>query len=135
MTQSYLMTDTLVVLAAGFIFGWPKALYALITLYVSGLVVDSTLEGAGTVRTALIVSDQSEAVSQRILAEMERGVTILAGTGAYTGTARPVLYCVVTRSEVQQLKTIVHEADPKAFMVVGAAHEALGEGFQSFKKV
>jgi uncharacterized membrane-anchored protein YitT (DUF2179 family) len=134
MTQSYLMTDTLVILAAGFIFGWQKALYAIIVLYVSGLVVDSTLEGAGTVRTALIITDKCKVVADRILAVMERGVTILNGTGAYTGEARPVLYCVVTRSEVQQLKTIVHEADPKAFMVVGAAHEALGEGFQSFKK-
>ena len=134
MTQSYLMTDTLVILAAGFVFGWQKALYAIIVLYVSGLVVDSTLEGAGTVRTALIVSDQSVTVSQRILSEMERGVTILNGTGAYTGAARPVIYCVVNRSEIQQLKTIVHESDPKAFMVIGQAHEALGEGFQSFKK-
>ena len=56
------------------------------------------------------------------------------GTGAYTGADRPVLYCVVTRSEVQQLKTIVHETDPKAFMMIGVAHEALGEGFQPFKK-
>jgi len=134
MTQSYLMTDTLVILAAGFVFGWQKALYAIIVLYVSGLVVDSTLEGAGTVRTALIVSGQCDAVSQRILSEMERGVTILNGTGAYTGAARPVIYCVVNRSEIQQLKTIVHETDPKAFMVIGQAHEALGEGFQSFKK-
>jgi uncharacterized membrane-anchored protein YitT (DUF2179 family) len=135
MTQSYLMTDTIVILAAGFVFGWKQALYAIIVLYVSGLVVDSTLEGAGTVRTALIVTGQAEGVAGRILSEMERGVTILNGTGAYTGKERPVLYCVVTRSEVQQLKTIVHDADPKAFMVIGQAHEALGEGFQSFKKV
>ncbi len=134
MTQSYLMTDTLVILAAGFVFGWQKALYAIIVLYVSGLVVDSTLEGVGTVRTAMIVTSQCREVADHILADMERGVTILNGTGAYTGEARPVLYCVVTRSEVQQLKTIVHETDPQAFMVVGAAHEALGEGFQSFKK-
>jgi uncharacterized membrane-anchored protein YitT (DUF2179 family) len=134
MTQSYLMTDTLVILAAGFIFGWQKALYAIIVLYVSGLVADSTLEGAGTVRTALIVTDRCKEVSDRILHEMERGVTILNGTGAYTGEPRPVLYCVVTRSEIQQLKTIVHEADPKAFMVIGMAHEALGEGFQAFKR-
>jgi uncharacterized membrane-anchored protein YitT (DUF2179 family) len=134
MTQSYLMTDTLVILGAGFIFGWQKALYALITLYVSGLVVDTTMEGARSVRSALIVTDLCKEISARILDEMERGVTILEGTGAYTGEPRPVLYCVVTRSEVQQLKTIVHEADPKAFMVVGAAHEALGEGFQPFKK-
>ena len=135
MTQSYLMTDTLVILAAGFVFGWKQALYAIIVLYVSGLVVDSTLEGAGTVRTALIISSQFEVVSKRILTEMERGVTILQGAGAYTGESRPVLYCVVNRSEVQQLKTIVQEADPQAFMVVGAAHEALGEGFQPLRKV
>jgi len=93
MTQSYLMTDTLVILAAGFVFGWQKALYAIIVLYVSGLVVDSTLEGAGIVRTALIVSDQSVTISQRILSEMERGVTILNGTGGIPGRAA-VIYCV-----------------------------------------
>ena len=134
MTQSYLMTDTLVILAAGFVFGWPKALYALIVLYVSGLVVDSTLEGAGTVRMALIITDKCREIADRVLDEMERGMTILDGTGAYTGERRPVLYCVVTRSEVQQLKTLVHEVDPKAFMVIGMAHEAVGEGFQAFKK-
>ena len=134
MTQSYLMTDTLVILAAGFVFGWKQALYALIALYVSGLVVDSTLEGAGTVRTALIVTGQVETVAGCIMSEMERGVTILDGTGAYTNEPRPVLYCVVSRSEVQQLKMIVHETDPKAFMVIGQAHEALGEGFQPLRK-
>jgi uncharacterized membrane-anchored protein YitT (DUF2179 family) len=134
MTQSYLMTDTLVILSAGFVFGWPKALYAIITLYVSGLVVDTTMEGAGTGRTAMIVTDHCEQVSQRILTEMQRGATILDGTGAYTGEKRPVIYCVISRSEVQQLKTIVHEADPCAFMVIGVAHEALGEGFQPLKK-
>jgi uncharacterized membrane-anchored protein YitT (DUF2179 family) len=134
MTQSYLMTDTLVILAAGFVFGWQKALYALIVLYVSGLVVDSTLEGAGTVRTALIITEKCQQVAERVLAGMERGVTILDGRGAYTGEPRPVLYCVISRSEVQQLKTIVHEADPQAFMVIGSAHEALGEGFQPFKR-
>jgi uncharacterized membrane-anchored protein YitT (DUF2179 family) len=134
MTQSYLMTDTLVILAAGFVFGWPRALYSIIVLYVSGLVSDNTLQGGATVRTALIVTGQAETVAERILKEMERGVTILEGAGAYTNEARPVLYCVVTRSEVQQLKTIVQELDPKAFMVIGQAHEALGEGFQPFKK-
>jgi uncharacterized membrane-anchored protein YitT (DUF2179 family) len=134
MTQSYLLTDALVILAAGFVFGWQKALYALIVLYVSGLVVDSTLEGGGTVRTALIITDKCREMADRILTDMERGVTILEGTGAYTGESRPVLYCVITRSEVQQLKTIVHEADPQAFMVIGMAHEALGEGFQPFRK-
>ena len=133
-TQSYLMTDAAVILGAGFIFGWDKALYAIITLYVSGLVVDTTMEGAGTVRTALIITSQPKAVADTILTEMERGVTLLSGTGAYTGKERPVLYTVITRSEVQMLKSIVHQADATAFMVIGAAYEALGEGFKSLKK-
>ena len=134
MTQSYLMVDSIVILAAGFVFGWKEALYAIVVLYVSGLVVDTTMEGGGTVRAAMIVTSQPDIVSEKILVDMERGVTVLEGTGAYTGENRPVLYCVVSRSEIQQLKSIVHEADPKAFMVIGVAHEALGEGFQPFRR-
>jgi uncharacterized membrane-anchored protein YitT (DUF2179 family) len=134
MTQSYLMVDSAVILAAGFVFGWKQALYAIVVLYVSGLVVDTTMEGGGTVRSAMIITSQPEIVSEKILLDMERGVTVLEGTGAYTGENRPVLYCVVSRSEIQQLKSIVSEADPKAFMVIGVAHEALGEGFQSFRR-
>ena len=115
------------------VFGWKEALYALITLYVSGLVAETTLEGPSTVRTALIVTAQPDIVSERILDDMSRGVTVLPGTGAYTGADRPVLYCVVTRAEVALLKNIVQEADPQAFMVIGQAHEALGEGFQPLK--
>ncbi len=132
-TQSYLIVDTAVILGAGFVFGWKAALYAMIALYVSGLVAETTLEGGGTVRTALIVTSQPEAISERVLEELERGVTLLEGTGAYTGAERPVLYCVITRAEVASLKAIVHEVDPRAFMVIGVAHEALGEGFRPLK--
>ena len=135
MTQSYLMTDAVIILSAGFVFGWPKALYALVSLYVTGLVVDATMEGAGIVRTAWIITSEPGAVTQKILFELGRGVTVMNGTGAFTGAERLVLYCVLTRSEIQHLKNIVEEADPQAFMVVGAAYEALGEGFQPFKKV
>jgi len=133
MTQSYLLTDTAVILSAGLVFGWKEALYAVITLYVSGLVVDTTMEGGGTVRTALIITTAPQEVSRQVLDRLERGVTILPGTGAYTGQQRPVLYTVVTRAEVQTLKDIVHQADPAAFMVIGVAHEAMGEGFQPLK--
>jgi uncharacterized membrane-anchored protein YitT (DUF2179 family) len=133
MSASYLMVDSLVILGAGLVFGWKEALYALITLYVSGLVAETTLEGPRTVRTVLIVTAQPDAVSKRILDDMSRGVTRMSATGAYTGAERPVLYCVVTRAEVAFLKSIVDEADPKAFMVIGQAHEALGEGFQPLK--
>ena len=133
MTTSYLLVDTVVILGAGFVFGWKAALYAMIALYVSGLVAESTLEGGGTVRTAMIVTGEAEAISARVIEELERGVTILEGTGGYTGAGRPVLYCVITRAEVAALKAIVHEVDPRAFMVIGVVHEALGEGFRPLK--
>lgn len=118
MTQSYLMVDTLVILSAGFIFGWKQALYAMITLYVSGLVAETVLEGGGTVRTAMIVTNKPEDVTSRVMEELERGVTYLEGRGGYTGSSRPVLYCVVSRAEVATLKTIVHEIDPDRKSVV-----------------
>ena len=133
MTQSYLIVDTVVILAAGFVFGWKEALYAMIALYVSGLVAETTLEGGSTIRTAMIVTDQAEAVAQRVLDDLERGVTVLQGKGAFSGGEKPVLYCVISRAEVSQLKTIVRELDPDAFVVIGVAHEALGEGFRPLK--
>ncbi len=133
MTQSYLIVDTVVILGAGFVFGWKAALYAMIALYVSGLVAETTLEGGATVRTAMIVTKEPEAIANRVLDELQRGVTLLEGTGAYTGADRPVLYCVISRAEVASLKALVHEIDPQAFMVIGVAHEALGEGFQPLK--
>jgi uncharacterized membrane-anchored protein YitT (DUF2179 family) len=69
-----------------------------------------------------------------VIEDLERGVTYLEGRGAYTGSSRPVLYCVVNRSEVATLKSIVNEIDPEAFMVIGVAHEALGEGFRPLKE-
>jgi len=135
MSQSYLAVDGLVILAAGFIFTWKNALYALVTLYVSGIVAETTLEGTGAVRTAMIVTNQPEAVAGQIMECLERGVTVLTGKGAYTGAPRDVLYCAVNRSQVAQLKAIVQEADPLAFMVIGQAHEALGEGFRPFQKI
>lgn len=132
-SQAYMVTDTVVILAAGFIFGWENALYALVTTYVSGLAAEAVLEGSGVFRTAMIVTSCPDQVAGEIMTTLERGVTILGGTGAYTGQPRPTLYCVITRAEVAQLKDIVKQADPKAFMVIGMAHEALGEGFRPLK--
>ena len=98
MSQSYLAVDGLVILAAGFIFTWKNALYALVTLYISGIVAETTLEGTGAVRTAMIVTAQPEPVARQILECLERCVTVIPGKGAYTGVQRTVLYCVVNRS-------------------------------------
>jgi uncharacterized membrane-anchored protein YitT (DUF2179 family) len=128
-SQSYLITDTVIVLASGFAFTWERALYGLVVIYVSGLAAEMISEGSSIFRTAMIITSRPDEVSQRVMKDLVRGMTILSGTGAYTGEARPVLYCVVTRSEVNPLKELVREIDPQAFMVIGVAHEALGEGF------
>jgi len=133
-SQAYLITDSLVVLGAGFIFGWTKALYGLVLIYVSGIAAEIASQGTNIIRTAIIVTTQNEAIAQVIMDDMERGVTILSGTGGYTGEPRAVIYCTVSRMEINRLKTLVHDIDPKAFMVIGQAQEALGEGFMPFKE-
>jgi len=134
-SQAYLITDTIVVLAGGFAFDWEKALYGMIVIYVSGLAAEMISEGSAIFRTAIVITDNPRAVSQRIMESLERGVTLLSGTGAYTGTEREVLYCVITRSEVNQMKELVREVDANAFIVIGQAHEVLGEGFRSLIRV
>ena len=128
-SMAYMVTDSLVVIIAGFIFGWEKALYGLIMIYLSGVAADRVLEGSNVIREAMIITDETEAIVKAISEELDRGTTVLQAKGGFTGKDRPVIYCAVTASEVVRLKTIVHDLDPDAFMVVGHANEALGEGF------
>jgi uncharacterized membrane-anchored protein YitT (DUF2179 family) len=130
LSQSYLITDTLVVLASGIAFSWTFALYAVVALYVCGVAAEVVSEGFNVVRTATIVTERPEAVSEKIMRDLRRGVTMWTGIGMYSGKTRPILYCAISRSEVNPLKAIIHEADPNAFVVIGQAHEALGEGFK-----
>jgi uncharacterized membrane-anchored protein YitT (DUF2179 family) len=130
LSQSYLITDALVVLGAGMAFNWTLALYALVGLYVSGLAAEAASEGSGVVRTATVISARPQAVAEKILRDMARGVTMWPGVGLYSGEPRQILFCAVSRSEIGQLKAIIREADPQAFVVIGHAHEALGEGFK-----
>jgi uncharacterized membrane protein len=78
---------------------------------------------------ALVITDKAEAVSQRILTDLRRGVTALPGKGMYTGTDRAVLMCALTVTEVHNLKAAVGKEDPQAFVIVSPAQEVLGRGF------
>ncbi len=130
LSRSYLYTDTLVVFLAAVAFSWEHALYAILALYVTGRVTEVTATGANVERAALIITDAPDRVAQHILHDLARGVTEWRGTGKYTGRERPILLCVVSQAEVVQLKTIVNESDPEAFVVIGLASEVLGEGFR-----
>jgi uncharacterized membrane-anchored protein YitT (DUF2179 family) len=134
-SQSYLLTDSVSVILGGLTFGWDLALYGLIAIYISGIAAEMISEGSGVFRQAIIITDHPEAIIEGVITQLERGVTKIQGTGAYSGKEKTVLYCVVIRSEVIRLKRLVNEADPAAFMVVGQAHEVMGEGFQGYKSL
>lgn len=127
--QTILYFDLLVLAAAALTFGYERALYAAITLFLTSRVVDVILEGQYAARAVLIVSDRHDAIARRILTELDRGATLLHARGAYTGRERPVVYCVVSRDQVPKLRAVVHTEDPRAFMVMSDASEVLGEGF------
>lgn len=125
------LIDCVVVVAAWIFIGSSEALYALICIFVSGKAVDMVMLGLSSNKACFVITDQWERVSCRLLEEMERGVTQLSARGAYTGTERPVVLCVLPPQEVSRLKEIVRQEDEKAFMFITEAHEALGEGFSS----
>jgi uncharacterized membrane-anchored protein YitT (DUF2179 family) len=134
LSASYMITDSAIMFLAGLSFSWTNALYALVMLYVSGIAAEAVMGGSNVLRTAVIITDKPENVAGEILQVLERGVTLIPAKGAYTGAERIVLYCVVTRSEVNLVKALVREIDPDAFMVIGEAHEVFGEGFAPLKK-
>ena len=134
LSQAYLYTDGIVVFLAGLTFGWERALYAVIALYVGGVLVEVTLNGSNVMRVATIITTRPEDVADRVLADLERGVTDWTGKGMYTGREKHVLLCAVSRAEIVQLKALIHEADPQAFVIIGQAQEVLGEGFRPLRE-
>lgn len=133
LSQIYLYTDGMIVLAAGIVFGWELALYAMLTLFLSGLASDYTLEGPSSVRTATIVTNQPEKVAQALITGLGRGVSHWQVSGGYTGQSHGMLMCTIYRPQVNDLKRIVAQADPQAFVTIGIAHQALGSGFGPLK--
>lgn len=126
-----MVIDCLVVVAAGFFIGATEALYALICICVSSKALDIVMTGIARNKACFIISDAWEAVTQHILHDLDRGVTQLSARGAYSGRERPVMLCVLPPQEVPQMKRIVVQEDPTAFVFITDAHEALGEGFSN----
>ena len=124
------MLDCAVILCAAFTMSARAALYALICIFVSAKVIDLALAGFGSAKACFIITGRAEEVSRRIMEELERGVTMLSGVGAYSGQRRTVLLSVISQREVYPLKKIVRQEDPKAFMFIADTHETLGEGFE-----
>jgi uncharacterized membrane-anchored protein YitT (DUF2179 family) len=131
-SQSYLMTDAVIIFLAGISFSWENALYALVMLYVSGIAAESISQGSNILRTGLIITGRPEPIIEEIFNRLRRGVTIMNARGGYSGEDKSILLCVVTRAEIPHLKDLTNEIDPKAFLIIGQAHEVRGEGFLPF---
>jgi uncharacterized membrane-anchored protein YitT (DUF2179 family) len=125
-SQVYMLIDGGVILIAGLVFGWEIALYAFVTLFTWGFVADYVLEGPSVVRTVFIVTDFPEEVSQVLMDRLGVGVTAWAGKGMFSKTEHTTLFSTVSRSDVNVLKAIVNDADPKAFVVIAQGHQAKG---------
>lgn len=125
-SQIYIFVDGGVILAQGLVFGWDKALYGLMMLFVWGMAADYVLEGPSVIRTVFIITDRPEAVTAALFDRLHVGVTAWAGTGMFTHAERAVLFCTINRSDFSTLKIIVAETDPQAFTVVGQGHQAFG---------
>ena len=133
LSSSTLYTDGIVVIFAGIAFGLEGALYAMVGLFVAGATTDYVLEGPSVIRTGVIITDHPEAVANRILDELGRGVTSWDAKGMFTDQPHTVLYVTISRAQVSALHRIVTSADPAAFMVIGQGHAAYGEGFKEFR--
>ena len=128
-----LAVDLTVVTLTGIVFrDVNKALYSAVTLYVSSLVLDSVIYGLDYSAVALIITDHEAEVAKAIEVGLERGATVLQGRGAYTGKDKAVLLSAVRRRQVPELKDIVRDTDPNAFMILQEAHQVLGNGFKRY---
>ena len=132
--QALLGVDFFVIAFAGIAFKSPEvSLYALISLFVTTKIVDVVQEGASSSKAFIIMTDTPDKITQEIMAELERGVTIFQAKGGYTNMTRDVLFCVVKVGEVSRVKDVVYRHDRRAFVIVSDAHEVLGEGFSDYR--
>ena len=108
-----------------------SALYSAVSLVVTNILLDKVLYGGEGGKLFYIVTDRHEAIANRILQELEIGVTYLQGEGAYTGTPKQVLLCVARKQLAPKIRDIVKSEDERAFLIISRATEVLGEGFKS----
>ncbi|MDO4865256.1 MAG: YitT family protein [Clostridia bacterium] len=123
--------DGLVIIASAFAFEPQAAMYGLISTFLCNVMVDLVLEGPNSAQSYFIISDKSTEIAEKVLKELDRGVTALDAMGMYSRTEKKVLLCVVNRFESMRLRRIIFSVDPRAFVISNKTHEVLGEGFKS----
>ncbi|MDD3013693.1 MAG: YitT family protein [Candidatus Gastranaerophilales bacterium] len=112
--------------SAGFIFGWDRAMYSLLAYFIIFKTVDIVIEGLDESKSIIIISDKYEEIAQGIINKFEIGVTYIEGQGAYSGEYKRLIFCVITRLELTNLKSYILDTDPSAFIAVENVHEFEG---------
>ena len=112
--------------AAGLVFGWNRAMYAVLTYFIAFRVIDVVLEGLNSAKSIEIISDQAEEIGQELIEKLDIRVTYINGVGGYSGAKKTIIYCVVSRLELARMKEIIKNADPNAFITIVDVHEAYG---------
>ena len=121
-----LFSNAIIVTCAAFVFGFERAMYTMVNLFVSSQVFTQVLEGLNRKRNMMIVSEKGNEIAEKLLHEVGRGVTIIKGEGGYTHRNKDVLFCVVSRFELSALKEIIAHVDPNAFVCINETYEVMG---------
>lgn len=128
--QYLMFLDGCVIIFATIAFKSVKlGLYATLSLYIASKTIDALLEGTNFAKSLLIISDHSEEIAEKLLRDVDRGVTGLRGIGMFSRQDKTVLLCVVKREEISVVKEIVKNCDKNAFVLLIDVREVLGEGF------
>ncbi|OWR29162.1 hypothetical protein CDO73_15990 [Saccharibacillus sp. O23] len=130
MGRVILAIDVMIIGLSLFFIAEEKVLYTLVAVFIASKVIDFVQEGAYAARAFMIISNEAEPIADRIMAEMDRGVTLIPAFGAYSKHAKHIAYCVISRQEIRQLQLIVKSVDPRAFIIVNDVHDVQGEGFR-----
>ena len=128
------LVDTVILLAQVLVFPVENILYGILQILVYSIVMEKVLVLGNTRTKMLIISREHTKITQFILREMDRGVTLLKGTGAFSNSDENIILTVVSNRQVPRIERMVKEADPHAFIVKSAAKEVSGHGFTLEKK-
>lgn len=110
----FFLFNSIIILAAGLLFGWEKALYTLVSLYVSTRVIDA-IHTRHEKLTAMVITKKADVLKKAIHSKLVRGITMIPAKGAFTNETKDMLIIVITRYELYDLEKIIKEEDPQAF--------------------
>lgn len=111
---------------AGILFGWDRALLSLLTYFITFKIIDLVEEGMEQAKAAMIITEHAELLADEIYKRLGRTCTFISAEGLVSGSQKTVLYCVITRVEVNELKRIINSADISAFVTISEVSEILG---------